>query len=272
MALTIAATLAPEIDRTVLSVGTNAGTRHRDRFISAASHLTPPARALLPRTADFLLEGPVPRSFLSTRIPYTAYDSVEAGIDELIDQGDLSVDGESVIASASIIPALQIVVAGRAELARELWSPTSGVVDQLNDLTASVRDVVPPEAVVAHRHARLVESGDDWFRLYERLTTIRYLRADAHRGAWLAERLDGPTMVHLTTAWHGEEPADTTGLSGRGWWNGGLTESGREVRDRIEAATNTQNDLWLSPLGESTLTTLIELLGQLMGTPVPRPF
>ena len=271
MAEAVAAVLAPEIDRTVLAVGTRAGHRHAQRFAAATSDMTQPARALLPRIADFLDDGPIPRGFVAERIPYTAVEVVESGLDELIALGHIAQTGEELSASPSLLPAIVGVLDGRAEMAAELWRDARPIVDRLTVLAGEVRKHVPAEAAVARRHARLSESTDPWFLLYERLTTIRYIRADAHRAAWGRHALDGPAMAQLTTAWQGGTPADPTQLQARGWWDGALTADGQAIRDQIEADTNIQNDEWLSPSGPSVIEHIITALPDLPGTPVSRP-
>lgn len=264
--------LAVEIDRTVLAVGTRGGTRHRDTYVALTEDITDVARRVLPRIAYFLLDGPVPRQFVSERIPYTPYDEIHGALDDLVSSGHLVAVGDTDVAPGeAILPALRTVVDGRVEMAQELWSGVPDVADEVAEIAGQIRSAVPEEALLAHRHAAIDEPKDFWHRIYERLTTVRYVRADAHRLAWRSFGCDGPLMVQLTTAWNGEVPAKVDLLEAGGWWDGALTAEARDVRDRVEARTNELNAEFLSGVDPSVPEALRDALGGLPGTPIARP-
>ena len=82
----------------------------------------------------------------------------------------------------------------------------------------------------------------------------------------------GPLMVQLTTAWSGGMPSDVTLLEEGGWWDGELTEEGRQTRDAIEDKTNELNAEFIGGVDEALVEDLHRSLGSLPGTPVARPF
>lgn len=266
--------LAREIDRTVLTVGTHAGHRHRERFLESTNRLSPAARQTVPRLAYFANADRVTEDFAAERIPYTAAATVRAGVAEMVEAGVLESKAAGMLGTgAEGRPIFDGVVDGRAELAAELWGDHSAIGESMDPITLLVREAVPADSTVAAVHASIPESDEPAQRFYQRLTTIRYVRADAHRQTWRREGLTGPDMVILSALWSGETATASTGLIDRGLADRtGLTEQGRLLRDHIEAETNTANARSLSMLDDELIRRLVDGLRRLPGTPRERPF
>ena len=107
-------------------------------------------------------------------------------------------------------------------------------------------------------------------------TCCREYRGDAHTAAWTSAVLDATEIGLLTEPYWGiplrtyvrtrawsDEQLDTAEarLVGRGLLaDGALTESGRQLRESIEAATDAQCTPMLDALGDAGLEELIGLL------------
>jgi DNA-binding MarR family transcriptional regulator len=120
-------------------------------------------------------------------------------------------------------------------------------------------------AFTVERQGFVPDGAGPAFTLWTLLSTLRYLRSDAHALAWCEVGLDVRGAVLLTALWTHPEPqtaatllsvrpqlseaevnASLASLADRGWvrrsgagWE--LTEEGRQNRGQIEAATNAYN-------------------------------
>jgi hypothetical protein len=115
----------------------------------------------------------------------------------------------------------------------ERHAPRAGLVAAVDEYVQHVAPD-PPDATPAHA-------------LLSRLTTLRYLRADAHAAAWSTRGLDAAQVGVLTALWRAAaadhdgdilEQLLRRGLVARDGARWYLTDEGRAVRDTIESDTD----------------------------------
>jgi hypothetical protein len=144
-------------------------------------------------------------------------------------------------------------------------------------------------------HASLTWPDEPELVLWHAATLLREFRGDGHIAALVCEGLDG-IGAHVTFAATGAVPRDvmqssrgyTDGewaageeaLRGRGLLddNGGLTDAGRAMRERVERRTDDLTLTALETLGDQDAARLVELVRPLSrrivmngGVPVPNP-
>jgi Helix-turn-helix family len=132
---------------------------------------------------------------------------------------------------------------------------------------------VPGRPLFAGLRAWWDDPTDRWTRLFHLGDMLRECRGDAHVAAWTAAGVDAveiglmteayiglPLRTYIRTrAWNDAELDDAEArLRERGWLDDtGLTPPGREVRERIEVATDRQMRSAVAAIGDD----LPELLG-----------
>ena len=153
----------------------------------------------------------------------------------------------------------------QGEAITTLWAAHEASLGALASLATRVSDnaaaTLPLDRYPAFRgqHAAPAPLGaTPAHLLLTRLTTLRYLRADAHALAWQAQGLDAAHAGALTALWRAREPLSANDLTGlgndvsstalaalrdrglagenKGVWR--LSRQGRTLRDAIEVATN----------------------------------
>jgi hypothetical protein len=162
-------------------------------------------------------------------------------------------------------------------------------------LAAMVEDAPALARPLFAANRPLCDRADPVQRLWQLTTALREFRGDAHVAALAGHDLDAPEALVLTAAtgrvqagtirtergWTEDEwAAAVDRLRGRGLLDaaGGVTLPGRELRDRVEDATDRLASRLLRPLSEAAaddlLTALGEPAGRLLETdllPYPNP-
>lgn len=241
----IAAEAAREIDRLVLSVNRGVGPKHGSRLLELARERGLETLELLPHFGDFLLAGRLTRDLATLRMRYWPPERVLARLDEL-EEKQLIRGGESgLVATSTLRPLLEALLAAQADVAAEAWGDNQDDVGTLTPLARELAAAVFDDHVVAVVHRTLAEPGDPYALLEHRLVTLRYIRQHDHAMAWQSRGLTAPDMVVMTKLWHDqpvEEPSDGLArLVALGFAEGDpprLTATGRQVREAIEDETN----------------------------------
>jgi hypothetical protein len=162
----------------------------------------------------------------------------------------------------------QLLAARRQAATRHLERVLSGTppgVGRALDLLRPVVEAAPLEGHPVFAGLRSVPWPDDEVgQLWRACDMVRERRGDSHRNAWLAAGVEAAEINVLTDAWRGPRfngttgtwPADalataTTRLQGRGLIAGeALTDTGRELREGIELATDRQEAPLVDALGD----------------------
>lgn len=255
-----ASAIAPHIDRLALVV-------HRYARPAAAALLREvglPNAGILVDARALLLAGAITLEDLAILERYAPRDGLATALEEHVRQGLLERD------EASEVPLYVCTMRGRDLLLRltdlqgeamtALWAVHEQGLGALASLATRVSDhaaaTLPLDRYPAFRgqHAAPAPLGaTPAHLLLIRLTTLRYLRADAHAAAWQAHGLDAAQAGALTALWRADRPLGLDDLyqvtaaldalrehglveQADGSWR--ITAGGRALRDAIEDATN----------------------------------
>lgn len=266
-----AARIAPEIDRLVLGVNRAADDRVRDEIAGMAARLGLDHPAWLKHYAEFLLAGALTEDLARTRLPYARSDAILERIETWRRLELIAGPSESIAATPLLVPLLDRVLDARADVGREFWAdasqfePTAGLVEQ-------VVAGIPEQFGLAYAHHRLPLPSDPYLALHRRLTTLRYVRSQAHVAAWRDRDLTRTEILAMTALWHGTAPDPGEGLDGLARRNlaladgSGLTVDGVRMRQQIEADTNRTTEPVFLSIDEDERENLLVGLAQLPGS------
>jgi hypothetical protein len=269
----IAAEAAREIDRLVLSVNRRVGPKHGSRLVELARERGLEALELLPHFGDFLLAGRLTRDLATLRMRYWPPERVLARLDELEEKQLIRGGDSGLVATSTLRPLLEALLAAQADVAAEAWSEHQDDVATATPLARELAAAASDDYVVAVVHRTMPEPGDPYALLEHRLVTLRYIRQHDHATAWLSRRLTAPDMVVMTKLWHDqpmEEPSEGLArLVALGFAEGDpprLTTTGRQVREAIEDETNRRAQQMFDVLDQQAATALLAALRRLPGT------
>ena len=264
----LAARIAPEVDRLVLGINRTVGPRHGRVLMASARELGLDSLKLIPHFADFWLEGPLTADIAVRRLPYAPDGSVVERLDRFVSMGLLNETQAGFEATPRFRPLLVASVAAREEVVLGTWSGFDDTISDLEPLVARVIAGVMDSHAVAATHRALTPDPDPLVRFYNRLVTMRFIRQHDHVEAWRAQGMTPSGVTVLTALWHGEPAPDDA----PGWIDlaedglvleGKLTEAGRRIRDQIEADTNARGARALAVLEAAEAERLIRLLTHL---------
>jgi hypothetical protein len=171
----------------------------------------------------------------------------------------------------------QLLDARRQAATRHLERMLNGTppgVGRALDLLRPVVESAPLEGHPVFAGLRSLPWPDEELgQLWRACDMVRERRGDSHRNAWLAAGLDAAEINALTDAWRGPRFNGTTStwsdealaaaterLQDRGLLAGeALTDTGRELREQIELATDRQEAPLVEALGDDA-SELFELL------------
>ena len=268
----IARSLAPEIDRLVISVYLTTRERHGLDVWDRAQAVGLDSIFLLNDVAEFLLAGRLTEEWAMRRFRYMDTADVMGGLDSLRTGGQIVLADDGYRAVPRLAEFLEWLLASRAESAAHQWSNVTSDVEELEGLIAPVLATLAPEEFpLAAGHQLLPDPAEPELRLHQHLTTLRFVRADAHGYAWAAPGLTAGDAVALNALWRGgalPPNASATGLAAGGWaaadpWR--ITEAGVILRDVIEVETDRLNNAAFEILDQATAARLVELLRRLPG-------
>lgn len=243
----VAAQAGVEVDRLVIGVLRAAPSRHGTELRRTVASIDL-AREWLPIVADlaeFLLADALTADVARARFRYTP--DLEAALAGLVREGHLVADGDTLQASPAIRSLADDLIAGQGKTAGWLWAERLQTVAVANHHAGLAAAAAAPRFALAAAHAALPEPDYPCLCLLRRLTTLRYMRADAHAAAWAERGLAAAEADALTALWNTRdhlpdlEREAIEPLRRRGWVEGDplvLTTLGRQERDAIEAATN----------------------------------
>jgi hypothetical protein len=266
-----AAHIAPVIDRLVLAVNTAAEAESRPAVAGITVEIGLDTPELLKHYADFLLAGRLTEDLAVRRLPYHPEDVVRERVATWRQLG-LIAPAENGL-GAALVPLLHELLDGRRRVAEALWQDQPASDGALHG-TGLALAAVPAEFELAIAHRDLPETSDPHLRLHDRLTTCRYVRSQAHAGAWRARGLDRPEILALTAVWHGtgsEDGSALASLAERGLLDlsrTSLTTEGRRLREEIESDTNRTTAPMFDAIGGPERTALADSLAALPGVPL----
>ena len=266
-----AARIAPEIDRLVLAVNLEAGDRTRDDVGRTAADLGLDHPAWLKHYAEFLLAGALTQELAVLRLPYASADAVAERLRVWRRLELVTGPPEAIEATPRLVPLLRTVLDGRAAVGRELWSnvPSFG---SAADLVEQVVAGIPERFRLAAAHRRLPPPADECLAFHQRLTTLRYVRSQAHVEAWRSHDLTREQITTMTALWREEAHEADVGLDqlverGLAFADGsGLTVEGARMRQQIEADTNRTTEPVFLSMDEDDRENLLVDLARLPGT------
>jgi hypothetical protein len=263
-----AARIAPEIDRLVLGVNRAADDRIRTDVAEMAAELGLDHPAWLKHYAEFLLEGALTEELAVVRLPYAADDAIAERLDTWRRLGLVAGPSGGIAATESLVPLLKRVLDARAGVGRAFWADAPQFASTA-DLVEQVVAAIPERFVLATAHRRLPQPADRFLGFHQRLTTLRYVRSQAHVAAWRSLDLTRLEIVAMTALWHGTDADPGAGLDGLAR-NGlaladgsGLTVDGVRMRQQIEADTNRTTEPVFRSLNEDDRENLLVGLAQL---------
>jgi hypothetical protein len=264
----LAARLAPKVDRLVLGVNRAVGPRHGHVLMAVARELGLDSLKLIPHFVDFWLNGSLPANVAVARLPYAPDGAVLARIERFVSDGLLSETPSGFEPSSRFRPLLAASLAAREETVLAMWTGFDQTIADVGPLVDRVIQAVPESHTVAVAHRALTHAPDPFLRTYDRLVTMRFIRQHDHVEAWRGRGMTAAGMTALTALWHGDpvpdEASGLTHLEENGLALAGLiTEAGRRLRDEIEADTNARGARAFSVLDQSEAHRLLELLTHL---------
>lgn len=255
--------LAPQIDRLVWSVNDLASPAWSDDISPTVDRVGPVLRRTVLHFAAFWLAGPLQLAFAEHRFIYDPPGAIRAQFQSLADDGLLDETADGWVAAPGFIPTLRAVAEVRAVASTDLWG------DEVSEATALVEQVtnrIEPDHLVAHRHASLDVPENPALRLFNRLTTLRYLRQHDHIEAWSTAGLNASEIKALTLLAAGDGADVPPTLIKRGLVDGdSLTSAGKDLRSTIEAETNRRNDASWRGLDEVGRRELLGILSGMRG-------
>jgi hypothetical protein len=267
--MSLAARAAPEIDRLVIAVHFAVRDHHRPAVVDAVEAAGLESPAIINDLAEFLLANGIDDALIARRVQYVPGTLVADRVEALAESGHLVRRDDRWLPDARLTTLLSELLAIRTDAARELWALHLDRVAVLSSLAGALIDraAAPGPLFAAHRNLPVPE--DAFLALHHRLTTLRYIRFEAHTTAWTTRGFDAATMQTFTALWSGQADIDDVpaSLRDRGLATldpPQLTAAGRELRDEIEAETNRLVDLSFAVLGDEAAT-LVDHLEALPG-------
>lgn len=255
---------------------------HVDRLaIAVHKHVRPAGRALVQEfglrhpgvlvdARATLLAGPIALDDLAAIERYVPRDELAAALEEHVGQGLLTHEvgtGGRYVATPRGRDFLRRLTAAQGETITALWAARAAA---LPVLVATATRAADHAAAILPRAAYPAFHGQDAapdpagatpaHLLLTRLTTLRYLRADAHAAAWRSRGLDAAQGAVFTALWRARTPLTTDearglvsngdaadrvletlherGLTAQeaGGWR--ISAAGRALRDAIERDTD----------------------------------
>ena len=268
----IARSLAPEVDRLVISVYLTTRERHGLDVWDRAQAVGLDSIFLLNDVAEFLLDGRLTEEWAIRRFRYMDEADVIGGLDSLRSGGQIVLVDDGYRAVPRLAGFLEWLLASRAEAAAHQWSGDTADVAELEVLIAPVLAGLSADHFpLAADHRLLPDPTEPELRLHQHLTTLRFVRADAHGDAWSAAGLTAGDALALNALWKGgalPPNASAAGLPIGGWatpdpWQ--ITPAGVALRDGIEVETDRLNNAAFDPLDQEQAERLVELLRGLPG-------
>jgi hypothetical protein len=268
----IARSLAPAVDRLVISVYLTTRERHGLHVWDRAQAVGLDSIFLLNDVAEFLLEGRLTEEWAIRRFRYMDAADVMGGLDSLRSGGQIVLADDGYRAVPRLAGFLEWLLASRAEAAAHQWSSVTADVEELEGLLAPVLAGLDTEEFpLAASHRLLSDPEEPELRLHQHLTTLRFVRADAHGDAWSAAGLTAADAMALNALWKGgalPPNASADGLPAGGWatpdpWR--ITAAGVALRDQIEVETDRRNNTAYRLLDDAQSARLVELLQGLPG-------
>lgn len=191
-----AAFVAPAIDRVV--IGVHLRSQARGRAVARAHGLE--RAGVLVELRSALLAGPVDRSTAEAVARYFPPGGLDEELRAQVDQGMLAVDeaGGRIALTGRGAVVVNELYDVHAEVTAEAWSGHEAEVRALHDLAGRLLEAARPTAGPAlagmgRPHERV---GDPvTLVLFNRLSALRYHRADAHAAAWAAAGHTPETIV-----------------------------------------------------------------------------
>ncbi len=268
----IARSLAPEVDRLVISVYLTTRERHGLDVWDRAQAVGLDSIFLLNDVAEFLLDGRLTEEWAIRRFRYMDAADVIGGLDSLRSGGQIVLADDGYQAVPRLAEFLEWLLASRAEAAAHQWSGTTSEIEELAVLMAPVlAGLAADDFPLAVDHRLLPDPTEPELRLHQHLTTLRFVRADAHGEAWSNAGLTAADALALNALWKGGElppTASASGLPAGGWatpdpWR--ITTAGVALRDGIEVETDRRNNVAFESLDRAAAERLVELLRGLPG-------
>ena len=233
-----AAATAAEVDRVVIGV-------HRSVSDQAKAHARDAVAAVGLRSIEFwadlsvfMVEGRLTDEVVLARFRYSTKSAVAA----IAGLRKRALVGDGGRPTDPFRSAIDVVESARVATAADLWQPSKHLAALAAGAAVMLRRGQGP---LVEPYRALTEPADVVAALWHRLIGLRYLRADAHAAAWGDAGLTAAEVVDLTAAWRGQsvespQPAlrdrDLTSSSGA------ITETGAQLREDIEAATNERSE------------------------------
>lgn len=255
--------LAPQIDRLVWSVNDLTSPAWSDGISPTVERVGPILRRTVSHFAAFWLSGPLQLALAEHRFIYDPPGAIRAQFQSLADDGLLDETAEGWVAAPGFVPTLREVASARAAASTDLWGDD---VAEATRLVEKVTSEIEPDHPVAYLHASLDVPVSPALRLFNRLTTLRYVRQHDHIEAWSAAGLNASEIKALTLLAAGGGADVPPTLIERGLVDGdSLTSDGKDLRSTIEAETNRRNDASWRGLDEVGRRELLGILSGMRG-------
>jgi hypothetical protein len=267
---------AAEIDRLVVRGHERAG-QVQDRPPAVAQMTAFPQ--LLSTAAIVLLEHPLTRADISRIVPYTPQALIDGLIDNNVGEGIVSERDGALALTEAGRAAAEGVVAIQEGVAADMWSSAGDEV-QIADrhLGPAVHHARTAEPIRSPSNFELFAACCDRptieGRVLRLITSVRYLRADAHARA-LTETDLQPFEAHaLNRLWDTHRGVDRVGqgfaepgrkgvasLERRGLAEAGaITDAGIDLREQVERRTDELTAPVYDPLDEAAHEQLLAAL------------
>lgn len=216
-----AAEIAPLIDGAVISVHRAVGPTGRHLVRTAGL----PGAGLLVDLLVPLLAGPAEMPALHSIERYTPYEEFVGTIDEHVVQGMLTHTGDAVVATPAGLELLRDLRRAQGIALIALWSDRLDAVAALRPLVDKVLNSVDDPGPAFSLLKPPAQADSAARALHDRITALRYHRADAHAVAWSAAGLTAAEITELTGPERDHIEAETNRLAARPYKI--LTESER---------------------------------------------
>lgn len=260
----LVAEIATQVDRLVWSVNDLASFVPDPVVAAVIASSDEEMSRSISHFAVFWLEAPLELPLAEQRFPYDPSGRVRGhfhslSVADLLEE--TSAGWEPIL---GLVPTLERVVSARRDASAALWK---------NDLLTCIALVervtssIGPDHPVAHRHAALSGSDEPPLRLFDRMTTLRYLRQHDHVESWSSAGMQADEMVVLTRLIGGDTPEVPHSLVDRGLVDasGSVTDSGKALWRDIESETNRRNVETWSTLDDVEQRHLLNALAELPG-------
>jgi hypothetical protein len=200
---------------------------HIDNATTSIHHAVGPTGGQLVRTAGLpragllvdllvpLLAGPAEISALHRVERYTPYEKFSGTIDEHVTQGMLSRSGNIVVATPPGLELLTDLRHAQGLAITVLWSDRLNTVSTLRPLVDRVLNSVDDDGPAFALLKPPAQAESTAQELHDRITALRYYRADAHAAAWTAAGLTAAEIPELTGPERDRIEAETNRLAAR---------------------------------------------------------